>query len=277
MKRRFSVVAALVALAALVGAWAPRRLARASVVDWLAGPSGALPSYLHDVRGRERPRRLELNGVPLAVAAGWTADPPGAVRRFYDQALSDARHGSQLAFGDDERGGLCAIDFGVAPSTTELGARFGKLAASGDLGALGQLQVVLWERGAGGGTRYLDLWSLGAMPVDQLAPPDGDVAGGDLDGMPRPLDATRVLAAGEAGQPQRLRVYRVHAASIVALRELYLTALRARGWTADQAFDRFAGARGRNGLRFGRPGRELYLDFTRSGDEVDVVAIELGR
>ena len=244
----------------------------ASVFEWNDAP-GALPAYANDVNGRERPRTVVIDGVRLAVAAGATSDAPAAVRRFYAERVRDG----QVAVGDAEHGALGGLDLGGAPSAAELGARFARLAETGDLGALGQLQLVWFEPRAGGGTSYLDLWTEGGLPIDALLPPAGDVAGGDLDGVPRPDGAVRTLAIGEAGRGERLRGYRVAGASLVAVRDFYVGELGARGWAVDRRFGRFAAARGRNQLRLGHEGRELYLDFTRHGDDVDVVAIELGR
>ena len=287
MSRLRTLVLVAIVGAALDGGGGPP--ARASVVDWFAGDSGGLPAYRHEAAGRERPRTLELNGIRFGVAAGQTSDSPASVRRFYAGELGDARHGGaltdgqarddreMLGFGDDERGAIGGFDFGSAPSAGELGARFGKLARSGDVGALGQLQLVLYERGVDGGASYLDLWTRDGLAIDKLVPLDGDVAGGDLEGVPRPSGARRTLAVGELGRGERLRGYRVAGTSLVALRDFYLGGLRARGWAIDEAFARVAGAQGRNQLRFAKGKRDLYLDFTRSDDEVDVVAIEIGR
>jgi hypothetical protein len=290
--------ARVLALVLLVGVVLDGRT-RASVVDWLGGGAGELPAYRNEGSGRERPRSLELNGIRFAVAVGQTSDAPAAVRRFYGEKLRDGRHGyqlldgqlraagaapaadarelNQLAFGDDERGGIGGLDFGAAPSAAELGTRLGTLARTGDLGALGQLQMVLYQRSADGGTSYVDLWTPAGLSIDKLVPREGDVAGGDLDGVPRPSGARRVLAVGESGRRERLRAYRVAGASLVAVRDFYVGELRARGWSADERFARFAGARGRNQLRFAKGPRDLYLDFTSSDEDVDVVAIELGR
>jgi hypothetical protein len=108
-----------------------------------------------------------------------------------------------------------------------------------------------------------------------LPPDGGDVAGGDLDGVPRPAGAERVLVAGERGQSARVVAYRVRDASAVGVRGAFLDELRVRGWRSDDGFARFAANRGRAGERLSRRGRELYVDITRQGDDVDVVIIEM--
>jgi hypothetical protein len=250
--------------------------ARGSVEDGGGAAPNALPAYRGDVHGRERPRRLDLDGMTLAVAAGVTGDAPSEVAGFYAEALGDARHGCGVRFGDDERGGVAAIDYGAPQSENDVAARMGALAATGDLAALGQLQAVMYERRADGGTRYLGLW--GPLSLDRLLPPDGgDVAGGDLDGVPRPVRGERVLVAGERGQAARGVAYRVRDASAAGVRGAFVDELRARGWRSDEEFERFARGRGRAGERLWRRGRELYVDVTRQGDDVSVVVIEMER
>jgi len=250
--------------------------ARGSVEDWWSAAPASMRAYRNDAAGRERPRRLELDGMTLAVAAGGTSDAPAEVARDYASALGDARHGCGVQFGDDERGGVAAIDFGEPLDGDALAARMGRLAASGDLSALGQLQAIWYERRADGGTHYLNLW--GALSLDKLLPPDGgDVAGGELDGVPRPTGSQRVLSAAEHGAMGRIVAYRVPGGSAVAVRIGFLDELRARGWRTDDAFARFAAAHQRSGERLARGGREIFVDVARDGDDVSVVVIEMER
>ena len=248
--------------------------ARGSVEDFFGSAPRVMSAYRDDGNGRERPRRLELDGMTLAVAAGGTSDAPADVGRWYAATLGDARHGCGVRFGDDERGGVAAIDYGETLDADKLAARMGKLAATGDLGALGQLQAVMYERRADGGTRYLNLW--GALALDKLMPTGGgDVAGGDLEGVPRPDGGTRVLVAGEHGAAGRVVAYRVKDASAVAVRGAFVDELHARGWRSDEGFARFAAGHGRTGERLGRRGREIFVDVGRDGDDVSVVVIEM--
>lgn len=285
----------MTAAGALLAPGRPRD-ARASVDDWLGGGVG-MPAYFDDDSARERPRTLRINGLELSVASGVTRDPPASVRRFYGDRFADARHGydllartlrenggdasarelNLLRLGDDERGMLAAVDLGGAATADEVASRMGRVAATGDVGALGKLQMVMFERSADGGTRYLDMWTKDGLSLDALVPADGDVEGDDLADVPRPVESRRTFAIGEAGRSERLRGYRMKGASLVAVRDFYDGAMPGNGWRRDEAFGRFAAARGRNAMRFERRGRELYLDFSRDGDDVDVVAMELGR
>lgn len=248
--------------------------AHGSVEDWLGAAPRAMAAYRDDAGGRERPRRLELDGMTLAVAAGGTGDAPADVAGYYAALLGDTRHGCGVRFGDDERGGVAALDYGETLDADKLAARMGQLAATGELGALGQLQAVFYERRPDGGTRYLNLW--GALSLDKLVPPGGgDVAGDDLADVPRPAGGARVLVAGERGQAGRIVAYRVRDASAVGVRGAFVDELRARGWRSDEAFARFAAGHGRRGERLARRGRELYVDVGRDGDDVSVVLIEM--
>ena len=250
--------------------------ARGSVEDWLSAAPRAMRAYRDDGSGRERPRRLELDGMTLTVAAGGTSDAPAEVAGYYAAALADARHGCGARFGDDEHGGVAAIDYGEPLDGDGIAARMGRVAATGDVGALGQLQAVWYERRGDGGTRYLNLW--GGLSLDKLLPPDGgDVAGGELDGVPRPSGGVRVLSAGERGASGRVVAYRVPGASAVAVRGDFLDELHARGWQTDDAFARFAAAHERAGERLVRRGREIFVDVGRDGDDVSIVVIEMER
>ena len=174
--------------------------ARGSVEDFFGAAPRVMSAYRDDGNGRERPRRLELDGMTLAVAAGGTSDAPADVGRWYESTLGDARHGCGVRFGDDERGGVAAIDYGEPLDADKLAARMGKLAATGDLGALGQLQAVMYERRGDGGTRYLNLW--GGLALEKLMPAGGgDVAGGDLDGVPRPAARCACCRRGARRRP----------------------------------------------------------------------------
>ena len=250
--------------------------ARGSVEDWLAGGPRAMGAYRGEAGARERPRRLDFNGMTLAVAAGSTSDEPADVAAYYAKELGDAQHGCGARFGDDEHGVVAALDYGGTLDRDKVAARLGQVAATGELGALGQLQAVMYERRADGGTRYLNLSSKEGLSLDKLVPKDGgDVGGADLDGVPRPAGAARVLAAGERGQAGRVVAYRVRDASAIGVRAALLDELHARGWRSDAAFARFAESHGRAGERLSRGGRELYVDVGRAGEEVSVVVIEM--
>jgi hypothetical protein len=274
-----SAGAALLALA--VGA-------RASVEDrWGAasGPAG------------DPGRTLEVNGIPFQVRVSHSADAPASVRRQAMARFADARHGydalrdhlrdsgqptdgalNVLGFGDDAQGGLAALDFGAALTPDGFLARLGRFVESGDLGALGQLRYVYYQRDPGGGTQVVTVTGARGLPIDRLRPgAGGDAAGDELAHVTRPPGAVRVLAVGEHGAGPQLRLYRSHGASLTATREAWAHALYANGWTEDALFGRFAAQQGRSGLRVTRKGNDLTLDFSRNGDDVDVVLVELGR
>src|SRR5207248_9084822 len=97
-----------------------------------------------DARSTEGPRELHINGVKLWAAAGHTSQPPSLVRRFYadryagrgslmdtltaelkqKKILPPAATGlTEACFGDDNQGGLAALDAGDGVDLRSLARR----------------------------------------------------------------------------------------------------------------------------------------------------------
>jgi hypothetical protein len=270
--------------------------AQASVHDWLEQLGTTMAPYLHQASGREAPRQLDINGTKLWFAVGQTADAPAEVRRWYAAEWRAPRYGydllrdtlakagvlpddvshlNQLVFGDDDQGGMAALDFGEPLTGDGLQRRLARFLETGQLGELAQLRFLHYQRAPGGGTQYFTLWTDHGFDLDRLLPPPGrDVDGGDLDGVPRLPRVVRVLAVGERGRPERLRVYRGPGSVVTACR-FYRDRLRAGGWSEDTDFARFADEQGHTGLHFRRHGRELFVDLSPLDDELTINLIEL--
>src|SRR5262249_45341259 len=143
---------------------------------------------------------------------------------------------NQIAFGDDDEGGLAALDLGEPLTADGLLRRLARFLDGGKLGALGQLRFVYYRRAPGGGTHYFSVWTDDGFDLERLMPAPGrDVEGGDLAGVPRLPRAVRVLAVGERGRPERLRVYR-GPGSVAGACRFYRDRMRAGGWVEDPDF-----------------------------------------
>lgn len=132
---------------------------------------------------------------------------------------NEQREGTAACFARDAAGGMS----GLLDRVT-------KLAETGDLAALGQLRYVFAHRREGASTTHvLTLVSHDALPIEQIFPDSGDVAGPDLVPGVRPERARRVVSAELEGTSQRAVIYEAQTSADAALRA-YDHALPARGY-----------------------------------------------
>jgi len=265
------------------------RAARASVMDRLLGIGQRMAPYLDDGRYTEAPRQVRINGVKLHVAAGHTDHPPSFVRKWYSDRYAakgdgldalaqdlkkrgalppDAPNLNQLAFGNDNQGGLAALDFGGKISIATLKERFAHLTGEGgNLGEIGRLRYVWYEKTGEGGTRFLTVWSDDQFELSHLLPTERkDADGVDLEDVPRYPGTVRVLSAEERGMPQRIAVYDGPGSPETA--ELFYRArMGSLGWQEDTTFAQIAKKQQKRSLKFGnQKGHEVVLDLSDSSD-----------
>ena len=113
---------------------------------------------------------------------------------------------------------------------SDLLERLAKLAETGDFAALGQLRYVFAHRREGSSsTHVLTLISHDALPIEQIFPARGDVAGPDLVPGVRPDRARRLIIAELEGTSQRAVIYEAQVSTHAAL-GAYDAALPARGY-----------------------------------------------
>ncbi len=106
-----------------------------------------------------------------------------------------------------------------------------------------------------------------STPYELLFPDEGDAPGGDFDGVPRPRDSRRVLAATLEGDPYAVRIYESKAALSDAVAS-YDTDMKAQGWSSSEAV-----AKARDDARvYRRGGVEMVASF-RTADGVTAIAI----
>ncbi len=272
------------------------RSARASIFERLLDFTHKMRPYLDDAAKREKPRVVRINGVTLHVAAGHSDDPPAAVRAWYASAYRadgtfaplakearrrgkelDADALNQLQFGDDDEGGLVALDLGSGTSAVTLARRLAAFVASGDVGPLAAVSFVYVKRSPSGGTQYLSMWSDEKFSLFDLVP-DGrtDAPGDDLEDVPRLPGSVRILSVAERGMPQRIVVYSERAVTPESASLFYRARMRTLGWTPEDD-DGADGAGGRRkALRWSHDGHQVLVSVSpsRDGERVVVTLLE---
>jgi hypothetical protein len=288
----FARLTLFIACCAGVLLYADYRSARASVMERLLGIGRRMAPFLDDARGTEGPRELHINGTRLWAAAGHTSQPPALVRRFYadryagrgslmdtlaeelkkQKVLPPAATGlTQASFGDDNRGGLAALDGGDSLDVRGLARRLAHV-GDGKIGEVGSLRYVYWERTGDGGTRFLTVWTDEKMDLTRLLPAgDGDVPGRDVANVPRYPGTQRILAADERGAFGAMAVYRGTGSPDLAL-AFYTARLRTLGWQLDPRFSDIASRQGNRTLRaVSRDGHEVMVDCSDGDDGRDLI------
>jgi hypothetical protein len=292
-------LSAFIAVCCGVLVYVDYRSAQASVMEHLLGIGQRMAPYLDDAKTTEGPRQVRINGVKLLFAAGHTDQPPQFVRKWYvdryaakddglDQVAKDMkRRGmlppdmqalNQLSFGDDNRGGMAALDFGGEKLSMEaLKRRIEKFVKSGELGDLGKFRYVYYEKNGHGGTRFLTVWTDEHFQLDRLMPTERrDAEGADLPDVPRYPGTIRVLSAEEHGMPQRVVVYD-GPGSPEAAELFYRARMASSGWHGDETFARLAKKQGKTSLRFeNAKGHEVVVDLSSGENQqgLTVVAVQ---
>lgn len=267
------------------------RSAKASVMERLFGIGKRMAPYMDDARSTEGPREMHLNGLKLYVAAGHTDHPPEMVRRWYAERYAgkgsamdviteelkkqkllvpEASGLTQASFGDDEQGGVVALDMGNVGNIRNLASRLIHL-GDGKLGDVGQLRYVYYEKTGNGGTRFLTVWSDEKFDFAQLLPkPDGDAPGRDVPNVPRYPGTHRVLSSDERGAAGQMAVY-VGSGSPDLAEAFYEARMRTLGWDIDPHFAEVAGKEGHKALRcLSKDGHEVVIDCSDDHDHQGV-------
>jgi hypothetical protein len=270
------------------------RSAKASVMERLLGIGQRMAPFLDDARSTEGPRELHINGVKLWAAAGHTTQPSSLVRRFYadryagrgsamdtiteelkkQKIVPPAATGlTQASFGDDNQGGLAALDAGDGIDLRGLARRLAHV-DDGKMGVVGALRYVYWERTGDGGTRFLTVWTDDKLDLMRLLPAaDGDAPGRDVPNVPRYPGTQRILSADERGAFGAMAVYRGGGSPDLAL-AFYTARLRTLGWQLDPRFSDVASRQGGRTLRaLSKEGHEVLIDCSEDDDRQLIVTV----
>ncbi len=276
------------------------RVARAAVMDRLLGFGERMAPYLDDARDVEAPRQMRINGVRLHFAAGHTEHPPEMVGQWYQgryqgQDRNDAVDGMtkeltrkgawprganlrETHFGDSERGGLVALDYGHPSTTRELADRLIRFVKSGKLDELGRMSYVYYERSPSGGTRYLTVWSDETFDLNRLIGKNGgDAEGADIDGVPRYPGTTRLMSADEVGRVERLVTYAGPGSPQTAAM-FYRARMATLGWKRDERLAAVAAdpqGSGRTTLIFSNGPHEVIIGLGSTARGVAITAMQV--
>ena len=275
------------------------RVARASVMDRLLGIGQRMAPFMDDARLVEKPREVHMNGLRLWVAAGHTDRAPTEVRRWYAEryagkgsatdVMTEALKAgkilppevtglSQASFGDENMGGIAALDLGQGLSLKAMRPLIHKL-ADGKIGEAGHLRYLYFERTPTGGTRYLTIWTDDQFDLTKFLPSGGeDAPGRDIDGVPRYPGTVRVLSADERGRAAQMAVY--NGTGMPETAEMFYDARMATlGWQSDPGFTRTALEQGMHSMRFmNAKGHEVVVDLAadeRHGQGLTVTVLQL--
>lgn len=123
-----------------------------------------------------------------------------------------------------------------------------RFARSGDLADLGKLRYVMAERGAGGRTHVIGVWTEGSFHIGSMFPAAGDCPGSDLPETYRPEGSRRLLTASVDGAPFGVRIYQADGTPDEVLAK-YDTGMTALGWRPAHAADQGLGQAGRAFMR----------------------------
>lgn len=191
-------------------------------------------------------RELRVNGQSLMVTSGTSPDDLEIVLdeferrcRAHNAALqAEVRRLNPQEFFvlRRERGGSGAvgcIDFGGEISTAELYQRATRFKESNDLQDLGTLRYVYARTlSEGRGVHFLTFWTTGSLDFDEITGHRGtaDVPGTDVEGVPRPPRARRILDASETGVNQHIVSYGGSSMTSWELEAYYREALPQNGF-----------------------------------------------
>lgn len=243
------------------------RQVRAETHEIMLGVGAQMMTYA-EADAQDSPRTLRLNGQRLRFGSGHVSSRSVSevldffetrcrardgrlieqVHELYEARAMDVPDTSMLdgtLRDSDERSGYVAcFDTGDEREGVEgLLARLTAFADTGNLARLGGLRYAYARRTEDGGTHFLVFHTDEQLNVYEMFPATGDAPGVDIEGLPRPDGARRLLSAWEEGDPHSLSMYTSTIRSAESLQGWYREQLPARGWSlvepTDAQRDRF--------------------------------------
>jgi hypothetical protein len=208
-----------------------------------------------DVEKHGETRTLHLNGQEIHLATAVTRHPLERVLDFYESRCMEhdgrfAEQITELSRGDavpgeidgsmfdatlrseeGHRGYVACLDQGTERASPEgVLAKFERFKESLDISEMGALRYIYAEE-SDGTTLFVTFWSDGPLRIREIFPPEGDAPGRDVEGVPRPDGARRILSSWEAGEPQIVAMYQSGEAEVGAIDSFYRRSMEDGGWT----------------------------------------------
>jgi hypothetical protein len=223
-------IAALLGAVSLCAAVSSLRAAEARARE-LANSAGEAMLRYSEAEHIDETRALNVNGIVLHVSSGSSQRSVDEVLDFFHDrcqraGAAFAHHLLQAAGAgptpqprehlldatlraqDDQRGHLACLDLGSEKlGVEELMARLRAFITTLDVSRVGELRFV-WARREHNYTKYVAMWTAGSLSLREAFPETGDAPGVDLDELPRPHGAQRVLSAYQQDRAPLLLGYR---------------------------------------------------------------------
>ena len=229
-------------------------------------------------------RVLVLNGQRMRVRTGSSREPLSTVLdRFEAQChtrdgIPSERAADPTVRASNDRGGYVAC---IDVDDDDLDGnrwhdRFTAFARTTDFERLGRLRYLYAEGGTE--TFFVEMSSDGPLRLADMFAIDRDVPGDDLQGIPRPPNADRILAAHEEGQPYAVVAYRGIGPGAQELRHHYRDRMVASGWRLLDHEDQLPN----DALAFEQPrasshvGRTVFFFFHDRDDGAVTTMLEAG-
>jgi hypothetical protein len=177
------------------------------------------------------PRTITINGADVTLRSTTVAGPlAGALDAAQARCNgADALIDPSLREDDGEVGYVACFDraAGLGPIDFYRAAR--RFLDDGDLSGLGAFHYT-YARATATGTHLIEA-RFDGLHLAAMFPASGDAPGDDIDGLPRPQHARRLLsAASPAGDDYHIVVYRIPDAALEATATAYRAAMSAAGW-----------------------------------------------
>lgn len=230
----------------------PARADIRNLLGWLRRGQPEAPQTI----GKGPPRLIELNGFPLHLQVGRSADSPRQVVDFYQRSCARSHHSAGPPPLVRRDGADPSLLVGVDGDGDEVRRR---------MAALRQHFIhtaplcMVYAHAAGDATDFMAVWSDTPLPPRVLSPPaQGDAPGYDIAGVPRPSGARRSFNLVEPSVGYILVAYVSDDQPEVAFREA-VNQLVAEGFAVDGSMGRAAADAGRLLLALDRPGQNLLV------------------
>lgn len=223
-----------------------------NLLGWLQRGQPETPQTL----GKSVPRLVELNGFPLHLQIGRTAESPRQVVDFYERSCARSHHSAgppPLLRRDGEDASLLV---GVDGDGEQVRQR---MAAARQHFIHTAPLCMAYAHLAGDATDFMAVWSDAPLPPRVLSPPpQGDAPGYDIPGVPRPTGTRRSFNLVEPAVGYIIVAYVSEEQPAVAFREA-VNQLVAEGFAIDGAMGRAAADAGRLLLTLDRTGQNLLI------------------